>query len=91
MNCPGRDRCYIREHKGYNACTAAGECLDLPPVSIRDYRRRSDAYRAELERLGRGRRPGNLVFLVMLLALAWAVVALALLGFLTPDNLGWRP
>ena len=91
MNCPGRDRCYIREHKGYRTCDQAGECMDMAPVSIRDYRRRAEAYRAELERLAKARRTSNLVFLVLLLALAWAVVALALLGFLTPDNLGWRP
>lgn len=83
MNCPGRDRCYIREHKGYRTCDQAGECLDLAPVSIRDYRRRYEWYRAELERISQARRTGNLLFLVLLLLLFWGIATAALLGWLT--------
>ena len=83
ITCPGSDRCLLREHKGYRTCDQAGECLDMAPVSIRDYRRRSEAYRAELERIGSRRRTANLAFLVLLLVLFWGVAVAALLGWLT--------
>lgn len=83
MNCPGADDCYRQVHKGYRDCQAAGECLDLAPVSIRDYRRRYEWYRAELERISQARRTGNLLFLVLLLLLFWGIATAALLGWLT--------
>lgn len=34
MNCPGSDRCEIREHKGYPTCLIAGECQKESRMNI---------------------------------------------------------